>query len=97
MSDPAVEAAQRAAKAMLPQDVYATRLGDAEKGAREALKPIRELYAQLKSRYGEIEDRMLATGNTAAETSRHANEMAGLKLALDALAPLIFSTEELTQ
>lgn len=50
MSDPAVEAAQRAWDA-LPEQSYATREQVMEAAAREALKPIRSLFDRLSLDY----------------------------------------------
>lgn len=80
MTDPAVEAAQRAWDALqrksgwgpeeIPQELAAA--------AREALKPIRELYEQMNS---PLPDGFELPG--------------GVKYLLERLAPLIFTTEEL--
>lgn len=61
---------------------------------RDALTSIRERMAELRAHADQVHDRMLAAA-TPDETSRHANEYAGLKHALDALAPLVYTAEEL--
>lgn len=67
-----------------------------EQAAREMAKPIREQLAIIRNYYDQVEIRMLSA-ETPAETSRHANEMAGLKFAYDLIAPHVYTTEELAQ
>ena len=104
-TDPAVEAAKRAwmeryGEEQLPR--FFDKVDDVEDvaqfvtaAARETLKPIREKLAEIKGYYSQVEDRMLAAENPA-ETSRHANEMAGIRFVYDALLPLVYTSEELT-
>jgi hypothetical protein len=51
--------------------------------------------AILRNQADQVEVRMLHA-DTAAETSRHANQYAGIKAVLDALAPLVYKSEELS-
>ncbi|ORA38083.1 hypothetical protein [Mycobacterium aquaticum] len=84
MSDPAVEAAQRAEQASgwwksghsTPWDA-----GYAVDAAREALRPIRELHREL----------------SVSALDEDAEVEHGMRLVLDNLAPLIYSTEELME
>ena len=52
----------------------------------ELVEAIERARNSIRARYDRVEDLMLAA-KTPAETSRHANEMAGLKFALNALDP----------
>lgn len=99
VTDPAAEAARRAWEEFtrFPRfepisTLVATTLMDAT--ARETLKPIREAMAEIGDRYNAIE-RLMLQADSAAESSRHMNEMIGLKFAHDLLAPLTHTTEEL--
>lgn len=87
--DPAVEAAFRYRERKYPES-------DGIVGAaREALKPIRDQMVVAKARYSELQDLMLA-GATPAETSRYANEMAGIHYLYRLIAPLVYTAEELS-
>lgn len=89
--DPAIEAGYRAKSG--DKDTPDSQ-GHAIDGAREALKPIREQMAVAHARYSELQDRML-DGATSAETSRYANEMAGIQYLYRLIAPLVYTAEEL--
>ncbi|MBV6360417.1 hypothetical protein R2325_16310 [Mycobacteroides chelonae] len=78
MSDPAVDAAQRAMKAVTGAAFKPNY--DLIVAAREALKPIREKWEELLDPYA---------------TRLADPEATGAIKVLEALAPLIFSTEEL--
>lgn len=88
MSDPAIEAAQRALESHTGGVLQMADI------AREALKPIRAAMAVIKERYDLIHGYMIAA-ETSAETSRHASELAGLMFAYNAIAPSVFTSEEL--
>lgn len=90
MSDPAIEAAQR----VIVGRVSSAHPDDLTAAAREALKPIRAAMAVIKERYDLVHGYMIAA-ETSAETSRHASELAGLMFAYNAIAPSVFTSEEL--
>lgn len=77
MSDPAVEAAQRVSERHNWDGIM---FAAADAGAREALKPIREKWAELLMPYA---------------TRLVDPEATGAIKVLEAFAPLIFTTEEL--
>lgn len=105
VSNPAVEAAQKAWLARyhgsqmeisVEQSAGNGGVGAlAVDAAREALKPIKDQMVVAKARYSELQDLMLA-GATSAETSRYANEMAGIHYLYRLIAPLVYSSEELS-
>lgn len=77
MTDPAVEAAQRAIGHVSP-DEFTNDVGDtALAAAREALRPIRDIHQKWAEAYAYRADGLV------------------LNAFLAALAPLIFTTEEL--
>ncbi|SIC59791.1 hypothetical protein [Mycobacteroides abscessus] len=85
MTDPAIDAAQRAIGHVSP-DEFTNEIGDtALATAREALKPIREECGRLKDRA----EMLIEEGGSYAVLGN------GIEEALDAIAPLIFTTEEL--
>lgn len=90
--DPAVEAARMAVATGLIDGL--ANEGMAHRAARYALNPIWKKLGDVRERYVELESRMLLVDSTPAETSRYANEMAGLKFAFDAIAPLVYAGEE---
>ncbi|AKU43145.1 hypothetical protein SEA_QUICKMATH_66 [Mycobacterium phage QuickMath] len=82
MSDPAVEAARRVCPgtdSLTALAIYRT----AEAGAREALKPIRELHQTHSEAL-----RLAVPGDPTAD---------GVRYILELLEPLIYTTEELGQ
>jgi len=94
MSDPAIEAAHKAIVFQPYPNQYLTGSTLATFAAREALKPIRAAMAVIKERYDLVHGYMIAA-ETSAETSRHASELAGLMFAYNAIAPSVFTSEEL--
>lgn len=81
MTDPAVEAAQRAIGHVSP-DEFTNEVGDtALAAAREALRPIREWHQKQSQRLAD----------------RYSSEALMLKAQLAEIAPLIFTTEEINQ
>lgn len=82
MSDPAIEGARRAMKAV---HGYPTPNYDMIIAAREVLKPIQKAFEDLSERAQNL------YGCGVPEDAR----AAGIDAALDELAPLIFYTEEL--
>lgn len=85
MSDPAVEAARTAWRAELPlvpaeHFVGQTPPRNLTRAAREALKPIRDLFEDL---------------NSASYVAISLERAEGIRAALRELAPLIYTTEEL--
>lgn len=79
MTNPAVEAAQRAIGHVSP-DEFTNEVGDtALASAREALKPIQKLHEQL----------------TREADDEHGGCESGMRYVLRELAPLIFTSEEL--
>ncbi|MGC7219859.1 hypothetical protein [Mycobacteroides abscessus] len=102
MSDPVIEAAQRA---------WIGRYGDLRRfdefcdgdtdiaafviaSAREMAKTVQEQLAVIRERYELVRTWNLAA-KTSAEVSRHSSEMAGLKYAYDLIAPTVYPSEEL--
>ncbi|WP_243858128.1 hypothetical protein [Mycobacterium sp. DL440] len=79
MADPVIDAAQRALGLTTDGMNQASRGRVARTAAREALKPIRELHQELCT--GALDE--------DAEVEH------GMRLVLDALAPLVYSTEDL--
>lgn len=86
--DPAAEAASLAVGTGVVDGLSVE--GIARRSARYALNPIWKRLGDVRERYVELERRMLLGDSTPAETSRYANEMAGLKFAFDAIAPLVY-------
>lgn len=91
MNDPAVEAAEHIA-ARNRWDHYMFDAGI--EVAREALKPIRELFPVINQRYVELKTEMLRTVSSAG-ASRYANEMAGIEFVWNLIKPTIYTAEEL--
>lgn len=91
MSDPAIEAAQRA---LAEIGTGMSRTFTAEAAAREMAKSVQEQLAVIYERYELVRTWMLAA-ETPAELSRHSSEMAGLKYAYDLIAPTVYPSEEL--
>jgi hypothetical protein len=95
MSDPAIEAAQSAFIREGWGDVLQLSEGHlAVAAAREALKPIRDAMVVIKERYERVHGYML-DADTSAEMSRHASELAGLMFGYNAIAPLVYTSEEM--
>lgn len=99
MSDPAVEAVERVAEICQQGKLgiyleFKAPITSEHAAAREALRPIRDQMVAAHARYSELQESMLAA-TTSAETSRYANEMAGIHYLYRLIAPLVYSTEEL--
>jgi len=92
MSDPAEEAARRAFYAA--SGLSDNTLDHMTSATREALKPIRDAMVVIKERYERVHGYML-DADTSAEMSRHASELAGLMFAYNAIAPSVFTSEEM--
>ncbi|OMC44727.1 hypothetical protein A5742_27535 [Mycolicibacterium fortuitum] len=100
MSDPAIEAAQRAWASNEALDGIDYSPGEGgfwtpdamEAAAREALKPIRDEMDELYVRAKHLESQMLAADD-AASASRFANELAGLRWAYNILFPHVYADE----
>lgn len=93
MSDPAIEAAQRAANEFFAP-IGTVREAAMVAAAREMAKSVQEQLAVIRERYELVRTWMLAA-ETSAELSRHSSEMAGLKYAYDLIAPTVYPSEEL--
>lgn len=91
MTDPAIEAAQRA---LAEIGTGMSRTFTAEAAAREMAKSVQEQLAVIRERYELVRTWML-TAETSAELSRHASEMTGLQYAYDLIAPTVYPSEEL--
>ncbi|MCF8610014.1 hypothetical protein L5G28_07545 [Gordonia sp. HY285] len=85
MTDPAIDAARRRNLGREPNPHEAAI-------AREALAPIAAALAQVRERYDELTQAMLAADN-AATTSRYANEAAGVQYVYDLVWPHVYRSE----
>ena len=93
MTDPAVEASRRAKVVKHP--AFGPTDGQVD-AAREALKPVRAVLSQAHQRYAELHELMISAEN-AAEQSRHASELVGLRWLYDKLVPLAYSDNEIRE
>ena len=96
MSDPSVEAAQRAwaSYVRIGGHPWSDPNTAAISAAREMAKSVQEQLAVIRERYELVRTWMLAA-ETSAELSRHSSEMAGLEYAYDLIAPTVYPSEEL--